>query len=152
MGEHDVSEEQVKLGIDHSWAWFSLHATQRLQMLNFWLVSVSFLTAAFTAAVVNDKPHAAFFVGVAGAALSFCFHRLERRTRRLIIIAERALSRFEIRLAETTGVSELALVSAAETEKEPFSSYAVVIRTMQGFAVLAFSLASCAALGAWVAS
>src|SRR4051812_41007057 len=31
----------------YAWNWFALHANQRLQLVNFWLVAVAFLAGAF---------------------------------------------------------------------------------------------------------
>ena len=41
--------ERNALSQTYAWNWFALHAGQRLQLVNFWLVAVAFLAAAVTA-------------------------------------------------------------------------------------------------------
>src|SRR5882757_915360 len=38
-------------GLDHAWQWFTLHATQRMQAVNFFLVATAFLSTAYVAAL-----------------------------------------------------------------------------------------------------
>ena len=38
----------------YAWNWFALHSNQRMQFVNFWLISVVFLGAAFVAARVGS--------------------------------------------------------------------------------------------------
>jgi hypothetical protein len=130
--------DAVRLGIDHAWQWFSIHATQRLQMLNFWLVAVAFLTAAYVTALTNKQPQVAAVVAAAAAILSLLFSRLELRTRQLVRLGERALGHFESILADVTGVAEMRILEAADAEKELFASYGIVIRAMQWFVIAAY--------------
>jgi hypothetical protein len=32
---------------EHAWSWFSMHAQQRMQTLNFFLIAMAFLAAAY---------------------------------------------------------------------------------------------------------
>jgi len=128
--------------MDHAWSWFALHAAQRLQMLNFWLVAVAFLTAAYVAALKDARPAVASGVAVAGAVLSLCFHRLERRTRQLVRLGEAPLKLLQEQLATQTGIAELQILVAADRDTGRFSSYGDVIRAMQWLIIAAFVVAA----------
>jgi hypothetical protein len=134
--ESDIAE--ARLAVDHAWQWFVIHATQRMQMLNFWLVSVAFLTAAYVTAVTNQKPQVAVVVAAAGTVLSVLFRRLEVRTRQLVRLGERALSQFQEHMALSTGITEMRILNAADAEQRPLGSYGTVIKAMQWFVTIAF--------------
>lgn len=128
----------VDMAFEHAWSWFQLHASQRLQMVNFWLVSVAFISTAYVGAVANDLFLVAIGVAVVGALVSLCFYRLERRTRQLVHLAEPVLLAFQRRLARDTGIPEFEIVGQAETQKVAFSSYGSIIRLMQWLVTGAF--------------
>jgi uncharacterized membrane protein YedE/YeeE len=126
------------LSVNHAWSWFELHAAQRLQMLNFWLISIAFLVAAYVAALDKHRPLACV-IAAFGACLTLCFHRLERRTRELVRLAEGALSRFQSCMAQSTGVNEMRILElAAPNRRRMFSTYGRVILVMQYLVLLAF--------------
>ena len=77
----------------YAWNWFALHAGQRLQLVNFWLVAVAFLAAAFVQARSSHLIAVAVGVSVIGVVASLAFLALDRRTRQLIHIAGDALLR-----------------------------------------------------------
>jgi hypothetical protein len=65
-----MNADEIK-ALDHAWNWFSLHAAQRMQTFNFFLVAIAFLVAAY--ASLLDKSHwAAAFIAAAAAWLAFC--------------------------------------------------------------------------------
>jgi hypothetical protein len=135
--ELSVPEQQA---LGHAWSWFALHAGQRLQLLNFFLVSVAFLTAAYVAAF-NDHPAVSGVVGVAGAVVSFAFRRLELRTRELVHIGEAPLAVLEARLAALTDIDSLRMLENAEAPRRKLTKYSLLIRVVQWTAVVAFCVA-----------
>jgi hypothetical protein len=42
-----------KVALDHAWNWFNLHAGQRMQTFNFFLIATAFLIAAYRAGPGN---------------------------------------------------------------------------------------------------
>src|ERR1022692_186234 len=84
-----------KIAFDYAWGYFSLHAGQRMQSVNFFLLAVSFLAAAYVSAMVNRQPGLAAGISLVGASSSFFFYRIERRVRGLLHAAERALRPME---------------------------------------------------------
>jgi Flp pilus assembly protein TadB len=78
-----------------AWQWFALHSGQRMQLVNFWLVSTAFLVAAFVQAKIGRLSALAIGVAALGVIASLAFQQLDERTRRLIRIAEAALLHIE---------------------------------------------------------
>ena len=59
-------------GLDHAWEWFSLHARHRMQAVNFFLVAVAFLSAAYVSALRFTHPLVAAGVSVLGVLFTVC--------------------------------------------------------------------------------
>jgi hypothetical protein len=129
-----------KAALDHASAWFTVHAAQRMQLVNFWIVAVAFLTTALVSAATEKRWGAACLVALAGAVGSFCFHRLERRTRALVRISENALRPLQRDLANATDIAALEMVKAADSTTF-FGSYGKVIFVLHWFVIAAFAFA-----------
>lgn len=126
----------------YAWGWFALHSGQRLQLVNFWLVSVAFLVAAFVQARSNHLSAVAVGVCIAGATSSLAFMRLDIRTRQLIQVAEAALRHLEQKRT-TDGLSEVAeLVRASHCNRHRLSSYRIIIQGLQLSIALLFCMAA----------
>ena len=81
--------------LEHYWNWFSLHSTQRMQSINFFLVATSFLVVGYVDATVGAKDIVAIAVSSLGVILAFVFFRLDRRTRYLIQSSESRIADFQ---------------------------------------------------------
>ena len=138
-----------RLALEHTWAWFSLHATQRMQLVYFFLVTVGFLGTAYGSALSDKHRQLACAVGVLGLLLTLAFYRLESRTQTLVKIAEPALQELECQLGHRAALPMVGLVQRADQEKPFFSSYGAVIRYLHGATALAFAVAAVAAAGGW---
>src|SRR4051794_19087018 len=119
----------VKQGLDHAWNWFALHAAQRMQTFNFFLVATAFLIAGY-ASLLEKHRGAAFGVALLGAWLTFWFHRLDTRSRQLVKASERALAALEAHLADATNIKHLKIVEAVERPEAGTSSYRRVIKVI----------------------
>jgi hypothetical protein len=120
------ADEQI-----YAWNWFALHSGQRMQLVNFWLVAVAFLGAAFVQARTGNLPAIAVGVCFAGAVASIAFAMLDARTRRLVQVAEEALRGIEEARA-SAGEPTLRLVSAShQARPSRLLSYRVIIQGMQ---------------------
>src|SRR5215813_10655336 len=98
--------ELAKQAREHAWNWFVIHAGQRMQTFNFFLVATAFLFAAY-ATLLEKHRGAALGVCLVGAWLALWFNRLDSRTRQLVKAGERALASSEARLANIAGIPEL---------------------------------------------
>jgi len=132
--------EASKVALDHAWAWFSLHATQRLQSVNFFLIAVAFLSAAFVTAAKEELFALAAGVALLGAFTSYIFYRMELRIRSLIHAAEHAIQPLQDGLAKTLQIDELRIVSHVEVEKPGEWKYSKVFRYLYFYTGNAFVL------------
>lgn len=134
-------DELNKQALDHAWNWFNLHAAQRMQTFNFFLVASAFLVAAY--ASLLEKYHwAALVVGLVGAWLSFWFTRLDSRTRQLIDAGEDVLKVSQERLAKNADIPALKILHKVETPSPCAFSYRIAIGAIEWTMVVLFLLAS----------
>lgn len=54
MNEDEIAERAH----EHAWEWFALHATQRMQAFNYFLVGTAFLFAAYGTLLDKYRPAA----------------------------------------------------------------------------------------------
>lgn len=138
MAAGDLDEIAKQAG-DHAWAWFALHAAQRMQSFNFFLVATAFLIAAY--ASLLEKHHlAAIIVALIGAWIAFWFNRLDARTRQLVNAGESALKIWEAHLADRTNLPSLKILENVERPAPWSSSYRCVIAVIQWTTVVVFLL------------
>lgn len=137
-----ASPPSDKAALEHTWQWFALHAGQRMQGINFFLVAVAFLIAAFVTAVHNHDRSITIVIGIFGAFMAGCFSLLELRIRELIKAGEAAMKPLQARLAGTCAISELEILQRIENPQIYLSKYSIVIRLLQGGAGFIFILAA----------
>jgi hypothetical protein len=127
----------------YAWNWFALHAGQRLQLVNFWLVAVAFLASAYVQARSSHMTAIAFGVSVTGAVSSVAFMKLDVRTRQLVRVAENALGYFEASgvVAGLDEVTELVKASH-QARRSRLDSYRVIIQGLQLTVACIFVLAA----------
>jgi hypothetical protein len=114
------------------WSWFALHAGQRLQLVNFWLVAVAFLATAFVQSQISHLRPIAAGVALIGTVASMAFQRLDVRTRQLTRVAEDALREFEAEWIAQGSSGLVALVARShEIGKSRIDSYRAIIQGLQ---------------------
>ncbi|WHP18935.1 hypothetical protein [Cellulomonas sp. ES6] len=134
---NDTSE--VEIALDHAWQWFALHAAQRMQLLNYFLLSAGFITAGYGATLNSSRPHVAGAVAAGGCILAVLFWRLDVRTRELIRVAERPLEDLEEKISRASGISGLDMVVLMKTPANRVSSYTSIIRALAAVAFILFA-------------
>ncbi len=130
----------AEVALGHAWDWFALHARQRMQCVNFFLVAVAFLVAAFVTALKEGHEPVAAAIGLLGAGVTAWFHRLEIRTKELVKAGEAAMEPLERRLADTMGVEALDIVRRVRTPGTEGTSYGYVLRMLHRTTMVAFFL------------
>lgn len=139
MTEQLVSTPEYKLAMEHAWAWFTVHANQRMQLVNFWLIAMAFLTAALASTLGDGRWPIGLVVALAGSLSTAAFHRLDRRTRELVNLAESALLHFQQDLANFAEVPELNIVAASNNHARLLGSYSQIILFLHSTAFLGFA-------------
>ena len=133
--------EIAKQTREHAWNWFALHATQRMQAFNFFVVATAFLIAAY-ASLLDKEPAAAAVLAIVGAWLAFWFNRLEARSRQLVDAGEDALRVSQARLANLADNQSLMILDAVDELAPGASSYRRVITLIQWTIIALFLLAA----------
>jgi multisubunit Na+/H+ antiporter MnhB subunit len=144
LHDDDPQRASRQAALDHSWAWFALHARQRMQCVNFFFVAVAFLAAGYVTALTRGHPGVAVGIGVLGAWLAGWFYELDGRTRELVDAGEEAMAPLQQRLAQEVAVEALELVKRVKDAKGV--SYGKVLRVLHGTAGAAFLLGAVYAL------
>jgi hypothetical protein len=127
----------------YAWNWFALHAGQRLQLVNFWLIAVAFLASAFVQARASHLIPISVGVSVTGVLASLAFLRLDVRTQQLIQVAENALAHLEqeLEVDGQNGVVQLVQASV-QMPRSRIDSYRIIIRGLQLSVAVLFALAA----------
>ena len=133
-----VQMDLLKEARAHAWDWFALHANQRMQAFNFFLVATGFLVAAYASALPKLPP-VACGVALLGSWVTFWFSRLDTRSKELVKAGEVVLSECESQLAQSTGNSALRIVAVVERPARWVPSYSRAFDLIQ-VAILAFFL------------
>ena len=138
--ENSSAEGSSREALDHAWRWFELHARQRLQLVNFFLLSGAFLTSAYAVALDAGYPEVSVAVALIGALTAVYFWLIGERVRLLLKAGECAMKQFERRLAANAGTEEIKLVERVERPETRWMKYSTVIRLLHltlglGFAV-----------------
>lgn len=138
--EMNSSPDQVEFStaLDHAWNWFALHSDHRMRAVNFYILSVSFLTAAYVTALRYGYAGTAIFVAVAGFALSILFFGLELRIKELIKAGEAALRPLQDRIASAFDIQDCKLVEHVEDSDHVLTKYSTVISALHIVAALLF--------------
>ena len=156
-GHHQATDSQ-----NHAWAYFELHAKQRIAVFNFFLVLSGFITAGLTAAI-----QAKGLMLLVGAGLgillvlvSFIFWKFDQRVSFLIKNAERALIELESSFPEPSArlFSNEVTQTKGATSSGSFlgrqwtyrRSFLVLFRLMGGIGLLGL-LVSVARYFGWIA-
>jgi len=126
---------------EHAGNWFALHATQRMQAFNFFVVATAFLIAAY-ASLLDKEPAAAAVLATIGAWLAFWFNRLDARSRQLVEAGEDALRVSQERLANLADNQSLMILAAVDEPAPGASSYRRVITVIQWTIIALFLLAA----------
>ena len=138
----DRDGDSDKIALEHAWSWFALHATQRMQLVNYWLLAVAFLSTALVAAFVNEKYAVAGAISVMGMVSTISFHRLEGRTFVLVKAGESALRRFQRALAKSTGYEEMEILRLVANRPRILGSYKQVFLFLYLFSFILFLTAA----------
>lgn len=128
--------------MDHGHTWFSVHASQRLLGINYFLVASAFLATAYTS-TIEKFPGVSSVVGLVGFMTALRFHQLDLRTRELIKLSESAVMSLEERLADLLSMPELNIIArsnkrASDPEERTNTYSETIMGLLVGMAVLFF--------------
>ena len=126
------------------WRWFQLLAQQRMQLVSFWLVAMSFLS---TGAIVayNAQQYAATILVLSAVIGATCvFWLFDRRTQEMLSRGEDLMGQAESDLQESYGDPNLCLVQGMHAGGR--ATYRRLFTALYGGAIALASLAMVAAI------
>lgn len=145
MGFNATSKFTERDALDHAWSWFSLHATQRMQVINFHLAVTGLFVVAYATSLNAHRYWLASGLAFLLAATSLMLFGLELRNKELVKASEDVLQVLEDRMSETIRVAELRLVLRTKTTQSPLGSHG---RILWALYTLTFAFACAGAIAA----
>ncbi|QDH73312.1 hypothetical protein [Brevundimonas sp. M20] len=129
IGKKSITDEAAK----HAWDWFALHAAQRMQNINFFIVLQTALLAAAGLAIKEQLVLMAILAGTGVVFLTFIFYKLERRVRKLVKIGENALRYEQKRISIASKNDKILLCEIADTAATDQMTYGQLFQAMYIF-------------------
>jgi hypothetical protein len=112
--------------LDHAWRWYDLRINSGLQILNFYLLAMTVLTAAYVSAF-NSRNHViSVAVALAGAAVSASSYMAGVRQDQVARMALPSIEEAESRLAGALDINSLRLAEQYRVHRN-LSAYAVSV-------------------------
>ena len=141
-----ASAEVLTIAVNHAWSWFEVHAVQRQNFVNFFLIATAFLSAAYVGALSGKLNILAATDCLVGLAISLAFFLIDLRNRELIRAGERPLKALQDRLADLLDMESLRILEAVERPQLRLGSLGKVVRAVHLTAMAAFISAGVYAL------
>jgi hypothetical protein len=143
-----ASTEILTIAVNHAWSWFEVHAVQRQNFVNFFLIAIAFLSAAYVGALTGKLHNLAAADCLVGLAISLAFFLIDLRNRELIRAGEQPLKELQDRLADLMNIESLRILESIERPQRGFTSLGKVVRAVHLIAMAAFVVAGIYALAA----
>ena len=120
----------LQAAMTHSQSWSELHANQRQNLLNFFLIAAAFLFNAYVGSLSGHRYGLAAVIALLGAAISFGFILMDLRNRDLTRAGEVAVKHLEDRLACMHNIPSLRIMEAIDKPRHPWLSMGKLIRAI----------------------
>lgn len=138
--------EALQTALAHSQSWFELHANQRQNLLNFFLIAIAFLFNAYVGALSDHRYILAALISILGTAISLGFTMMDLRNRDLTRAGETSMKELEDRLASMCNIPSLRIIEAIDQPRRPWLSHGKIIRAIHVAVGLVFLGATAYAL------
>jgi len=138
----ESADSMFVVALNHTWGWVEARSSQRIQIINFYLLSVAFASAAYGTTLSNNLNDVAGAIGIAGILLSLASWRSDVRARELLQAGEKALLELQDQLARWTHMNSLRMLEAVDKSRSPWRSLSTLISLMYGLATVLFSAAA----------
>jgi|ERR1700733_9403601 len=129
--EHMTGKDQdyskaflLATALDHAWRWYDLRINSGLQILNFYLLAMTVLTAAYVSSFNSRNHIISVSVALAGAAVSASSYMAGVRQDHVARIALPPIEEAEDRLAAELGIDSLRLAEQYRVQRR-LSAYAI---------------------------
>jgi hypothetical protein len=137
----EAKNSRANVAFEYAWKYFEYHASQRLQMIRFYVTAIIAIGTGIGFLYKEDDFALAALMSIFGAAITVIFWRLDRRVADLIKYAERALKFEESRLARETENEAMRIAEAADGKRRIFPyTYRQNFLVMFGLVAVVFLL------------
>lgn len=153
--DYEDDRELFQLKLDYAWRWFALHARQRVNMFNYFLVASGILANAYGLLLREKMWGAAAVAAAVGCVIGLASMGLDARNRQLVKLGEDLLADLEERCfiasgshAESVDSPNLGILAReARREESRFSlKHKFLIRSLEFLVAGAFLAAALYAL------
>ena len=149
----DVSEDKqgsdvLKMALDHAARWNEFHITNGLQVVNFFLVSVAVLAAAYVSALNGHLHLIAGMVALVGAGASGAAYLIGRRQSSIARLASEPLKEIQNRIAVSLNIDSFRMAERAGANEQGFLRRSHV--TVNAIFYIDIALGVAAAIYAWL--
>jgi hypothetical protein len=139
----------LQAALTHSQSWSELHANQRQNLLNFFLIAAAFLFNAYVGSLSGHRYILGAVIGLLGAAISLGFTMMDLRNRDLTRAGEVAVRDLEDRFARMHNMPSLRIMEVIDKPRHPWLSMGKLVRAIHiavglvflGTAIYAFIVA-----------
>jgi hypothetical protein len=119
----EEDEKALESAFQYAWNWFDLHAKQRMQSMQFFLVISGALAAATGASIEGKAYVVALILSVLITILSILFYLVEKRVKNLVKLSESALLKLEEHISRKTQLSDIRLAHRSDASGETMVTY-----------------------------
>ncbi|MDR7276306.1 hypothetical protein [Catenuloplanes atrovinosus] len=136
------NDDQIFLAaLSHLWSLVETRRSQRLQLVNYYLVIAAFVTAGYITAVGGGLTVVAVAVGASGMLIGCAFWYADRAYKVFMDAAIGPTVELEARLAERLEVPSLAVTAEILRKRGKAEAPSVLVSIMYLFAAMSFGLA-----------
>ena len=110
----DPPKDPHEAVLTHAWAWFAMHAQQRMQTVNFFLVVEGVLLSAVGVTAKEQLYGYQFAAGLLIVLMAVLFWAVDLRVRNLVRVGKAALQAEQAHLATQSSITAIELVKLSE--------------------------------------
>ena len=120
----------LQVALEHASAWVELHANQRQNFLNFFLIAAAFLFNAYVGAITDHRRLLGALIALVGVVISVGFTAMDLRNRDLTRAGEAAMRDIENKIADKYDLPTFRIIAAIDTPRHPWMSIGQIIRSI----------------------
>lgn len=128
FSSEDNELSMLQTAITHAQSWVELHANQRQNLFNFFLIAVAFLFNAYVSAINGHHHFLAGLISLLGAIISLTFMSMDLRNRDLTRAGEVTLKDLENRIADWYNLPSIRIVEAVDKPRHSWLSMGKMMR------------------------
>ena len=127
--ESQLDDSLLKIALDHATRIYESRTSNGLQVLNYFLVAVAVLAAAYVSALNGRLHTVGCAIGLAGVPLSMVAYLVGRRQRDVARLAEVPIREIQGILADRLAIGSLQMTARAEEQRKEWWRSSTMLST-----------------------